>query len=419
MTRNIIKRANNMKKVFLWACLLLFLMTVACSKSIDANEDDGGGIKIEAPHFTAQRSYTNNVVLNWKELSGAIKYEIRYANKADMIGASVVTTNETSTKIKDLAKGNSYFFQVRANLKSEWSEWSEVKKINTASFGASITTYNVLSKGSDPNVEPEFAWDNRKEALKEMILQESNNADIIAFQESSLVVDEIKQMIDGVYDSHTSKRELISGRLISWKPEKFELVDYDDDIDIFGSEVTGGEGARHVGHVRLREIETGKELLVYSLHVPASTNKPKQEGQRIRNIGARNVAKYAKQKSEELGIPAIVMGDFNNYINTVVEGIISAPKTMIENGFEDTYEIALERTNKDIGTVVNRVTSSIKPGKNGSGRIDYIFTYPMEEVSVTNYSILINFEEGSSTRLKKPVPSDHHPVKSILNFTYY
>lgn len=159
-------------------------MTVACSGSDGVIEDDGGSNKIEAPNFTAQRSYTNSVVLNWEDLSGATKYEIRYGNKEDMSGAGMMPTNETSAKIANLEKGNSYFFQVRTFSKSDWSEWSKVKKVNTASFDASVTTYNALSKGSDPNVEPEFAWDNRKEALKEKILQESNNADIIAFQES-------------------------------------------------------------------------------------------------------------------------------------------------------------------------------------------------------------------------------------------
>lgn len=408
-----------MKKISVGVCLLLFVMTIACSGSDDASDDQGETPMTGAPNFTTQSSYTNSIILNWEELSGATKYEIRYGNKEDLIDPSMAPTNETSLEIKNLEKGNSYFFQVRAGLKSGWSEWSKVKKINTASFKASITTYNVLSIGSDPKVGPDWAWAVRTEALKQIILQDNNNPDIISFQESNKGGEEIKQMIIEKYDTHISKREAVSASLIAWKSDKFELVDFNDDIDIFGSEVTGGDGARYVGHVRLREKETGKELLVYSVHVPASTNKPKKEGQRIRQIGAQNLATYAKQKSQELGIPAAVMGDFNNYFDTVVEGIQSAPKTMSENGFEDTFQGALNRTNEDVGTAVNRNTFSIKPGKDGSKRLDYIFTYPKEQVSVGDYSIIVNFEEGSSTRLQRPVPSDHHPVKSVLYFTYY
>lgn len=407
-----------MKRLNILVSLLLLVVAIACKSK---NEDEKKSNETEGPNFTAQSSYINSVILNWEELSAETnEYEVRYADKKDMASASTVKANQPNVEIKDLEKGNNYFFQVRAKLKTGWTEWSDVKKINTASFKVSITTYNVLSKGSDPKVGPDWEWNVRTGALKKMIFQENNNADIIAFQESSLVGEELQQMIDGKYDSHLSKREKVSGRLIGWKPDKFELADYNDDVEIFSpEEVSEQPGARYVGNVILREIKTGKKLSVYSVHVPAGTNLPKKEGQRIRQLGAHNLAIYAKEKAEETGIPAIVLGDFNNYFNTVVDGILSAPKTMSENGFTDSFQGALKRTNEDYSTTVNRSTFSIKPGKNGTKRLDYIFTYPKEQVSVGDYSILINFEKGSSTRLQKPVPSDHHPVKSVLYFTYY
>ncbi|WP_161554466.1 endonuclease/exonuclease/phosphatase family protein [Sinomicrobium soli] len=403
-----------MKKIYLLICSLLFVMILACSSK---SEDEEGTAKMAAPDFTAQNSYMDRLVLNWETLSGATEYEVRYSDAENMTDAELIKTGKTFVDIENLEKGSSYFFQVRAQLKSGWTDWSAINQINTASFEASITTYNVLGVEADPNVEPEYAWHLRKEALKAMILQANNNPDIIAFQETTTVAPEIKEMIGENYDSHISERE-VSARLISWKPGKFELVSYNDDIDIFGSEVTGRNTARYIAHVRLREIETGKEILVYNVHVPASTNLPKKDGQRIRQIGARNLAEYVKQEVKESGLPAVVLGDLNNYFDTVVEGIKSAPKVLSENGFADTFQEAPTRTNEDYSTTVNRATSSVKPGENGSRRLDYIFVYPGEQVSIGDYSIIINFSEGSSTRLQEPVPSDHHPVKSVLYFSY-
>lgn len=406
------KSIKNSNLIFL---TLLFAFTLGCSSNSD---EDQQVPKINSPEFNTANSYMDSIELNWESLAAAIEYEIRYADQENMVDAQSIKTEETSIDIKNLEKGSSYFFQVRASLNSGWSDWSDTSQVNTASFEVSITTYNVLGIEADPKVEPEFAWDNRKEALKAMILQQNNNPDIIAFQETTLLAPQIKEMLKEHYDSYISEKE-VSARLISWKPDKFELVSYNNNIDIFGSKVEGRNTARYVGNVRLREIESGKELLVYNVHVPASSNLPREEGQKIRQIGARNLAEYVKKEVKETGLPAIVLGDLNNYFDTVIEGIKSAPKVLSENGFIDTFQQASTRTNEDYSTTVNRATSSVKPGEDGSKRLDYIFAYPLEQVSITDYSILINFSEGSSTRLQTPVPSDHHPVKSTLYFSYY
>lgn len=402
------------KHPFIWLCFFAFFM--ACKGN--GTPENENQIISKAPHFTKKSSYTNSVILNWEEFSQADRYEIRVSESNDMSQSRIFSADKLSIEVEDLERERSYFFQVRAKLKSGWSEWSHVKNINTASFDASVTTYNVLSVEADPMVEPEFAWQLRKDALMAMILQANNDADIIGFQETTIVAEEIKEMIGETYDSHISGRE-VSARLISWKPEKFELVEYDDDIDIFGEEVTGRYSARFIGHVKLREIKTGKELLLYNIHVPASTNLPRKDGQEIREVGARNLAKYAKQKTLETGLPAIVLGDFNNYFATVIEGIQSAPMTLSKAGFVDTFQSAKTRRNEDYSTTVNRANSSVKLGENGTKRLDYIFTYPKDRVFVSDFEILINFKNGSNTELQKPVPSDHHPVRSHLYFTYY
>src|SRR5699024_8010719 len=138
------------------------------------------------------------------------------------------------------------------------------------------------------------------------------------------------------------------------------------------------------------------------------SNLPREEAQRSRSVGAQNLVAHAKQKRQETGLPVIIMGDFNSYPETVIEGYSSPCIIMKEEGLEDTFDKALERTNIDYATTVNRVTSSVKQGQNGSSRIDYIFNYISTQIAFTTFDILINFEMGSSSRLQKPVPSDHH-----------
>ena len=283
------------------------------------------------------------------------------------------------------------------------------------SFEVSITTYNVL--GKEAKVEPEYAWTERKEAFKQMVLQENNDPDIICFQETSTQAEEIVDMFRGHYGCHVSARS-ISAKLICWKPEKFELVSYDDDIDVFGTDVSAHNTARYPGHVRLREIKTGKEMLVFNAHLPAGSKLQKGEAQRIRSIGAINLAKYARQKSQETGLPVIVMGDFNNYPTTVIDSYPSPCIIMKQEGLEDVFDKALERTNIAYATTVNRTTSSVKPEQHGKRRIDYIFIHSSNQVAVKRYDVLINFAAESSSLLRKPVPSDHHPVKTVLQINY-
>lgn len=395
--------------------LLSFIVTIACTKTTGTTpEEPAEAYDLEISEVT---SYSTRVLVQWEALSGASKYEIQYAQTKDMHGATVLENNSARIDIKNLEKSKTYYIQIRASITDGWTEWSKVEAVNTACFAIPVTTYNVLGIEADEAIEPEFAWHLRKDAFKEMVLKENNNADIVGFQETKILADELSEMLQGHYECHISKRE-VSARVIAWKPGKFELVSYDDDIDIFGSEVTGQNTARYPTHVRLKEIETGKEVLVYSVHVPAGSNLPREEAQRIRSVGAQNLATHAKTKHQETGLPVIIMGDFNSYPQTVIEGHSSPCIIMKEQGLEDTFDDAAERTNIDYSTTVNRATSSVKPGQNGSARIDYIFTYPANQVAVTTYDILINFETGSSSRLQKPVPSDHHPVRAVLHFTY-
>jgi len=400
-----------MKKMNVVYLFLLLLM--ACSKNDGPNNiDEPIG---EGPIITEVNSYLNRVELGWEPKGGKAEYEIRYAMNRNMENAVVLEKIKgTSMSVKDLDTDQAYFWQIRAEIDGAWTGWSVAKRINTASFETSVASYNILGAEHDPDIEPEYAWHIRKEAVRNIILQSNNDPDILGVQEARVQIDEVIGLLDDHYNYHVSGRS-ISPQAIFWKPEKFELVSFNDDIDIFGSATTGRDNQRYVTHVRLRERSSGKELLIYNLHIPTGSHVNLQQ---LRGIAANNISLHAKQQASQHNIPAIVLGDFNNYPETVIGGFPSASQVMRNNNFYDTFDVALERINANYSTSVNRTTSIARIGENGSMRIDYLFTYPADQVAVTQYATIINFEGSSSTQLARPVPSDHHPVRAVLHLSY-
>lgn len=392
--------------------LLIFLM-VSCSKMGQA-DDIVEELKGNGPVVRGTERYLDRIVLTWETVGGSSRYEVRYAQDSDMSDATVLPNGAVSLAVDGLDADQTYYWQVRAEVRGTWTNWSAVTRASTASFEASVAAYNILGAQHDPNIEPEFAWHLRKEAFRDIVLQADNNPDILSLQEANAQIDDVIGLLGEHYDYHVSPRT-ISPKAVLWKPDRFELVSFDDDIDIFGSSVSGYASQRYATQVRLRERNTGKELLVYNLHIPEGGNRERQE---IRGIATRNVAAHAKSQVSQSKLPVIVLGDLNNYPETVIDGLPSAPMVLKNNGFQDTFDIALEQINGNYGTSVNRATSTARIGENGSMRIDYVFAYPLDQVAVTQYATIINFAGSSSTQLERPVPSDHHPVRAVLHLAY-
>lgn len=402
-----------MKRIKLANVLLLFsFLIISCSKagSADIIEEPTG----DGPVIAEVKSYLHRIVLMWEASNGNSQYEVRYASNSDMVDAMILPTQATLLDVDDLEAGQSYYWQLRAEMNGTWTDWSSVKRVSTASFETSVATYNILGAEHDANIEPEFSWYLRKTALRDIILQPNNSPDILGVQEARVQIEELVDLLGGEYDGHVSARSL-SPQAIFWKPEKFELVKFNDDIDIFGPTISGYNNQRYITQIQLRERNTGKELLVYNLHIPEGKTGSRQE---IRGIAARNIAAHAKAQVTKYKIPIVVLGDFNNNPEAVIEDLPSAPMVLKQEGFKDAFDTADERVNANYMTTVNRATSAAQIGENGQRRIDYIFTYPADQIAVTDHATIINFDGTSSTQLERPVPSDHHPVRAVLHLSY-
>lgn len=402
-----IKKKNRSKLLLLlWIGLNLIYIPDAIANKIDP-------IKISLI------GYTHAMHIELENVRYANKYEIRYSADSLMQNAVHQKVVTTEIEITDLKANTRYYVQARVQLKGEWSAWSGIAHCQTALFTTTVGTYNILSAQYD-HVFPNNPWEERKESMKATILQDNNFPDILGIQEG-MVKDQVlalTELLKNHYSGHISHRD-ISPRAIFWKPTKYDLLEFNDDIEVLDKDIKGYSTTRYVTYVRLKEKTTKKELLVINLHAPSSYSGNKEM---IRNKLALNIAEKAKELSKKANsAPVFILGDFNALAHTSDSKNETAPMIMVKNGFVDTYDVSSQKTNAYYGTHDRITTGKATSGRNDtncSKRIDYIFGYPKNRMTVSDYRIIIDFEDGSHTLLKRPIPSDHRPVTSKIHLYY-
>lgn len=361
-------------------------------------------------------AYTNSISVTWNSLEGAKKYEVRYATDENYTDVNSQESTDDHVDITGLSANTTYYAALRAYNGSVWTNWTTTVQIRTAMFSTTITTYNLLGiKHVDKS-----PWPTRKASVGKIILQENNFPDILAVQECT---DETQEadMINLLKNKYSYKVSnlAISPKIIFWKPGKYDLIE-SETIDLLPEKYPNMyKEQRYAHYVRLKEKTTKKEILVYDVHLRSGSDI---ETQALRKEKAESLCKIASEKSSELGnIPVIVLGDMNNYPETVVGGIPPSPKVFESKGFTDTFSCTDNKTNENYSTYntqANIDNCTVTNGQNGSRRLDYIFIYPKSKVSVSDYAIILNFVSGSSSIVECPIPSDHNPVRSTLHLFY-
>lgn len=402
-----IKKRNSCKiLLLLWIGLNLIYIPDAISK----------GVK---PIKISLTGYTHTLYVELENVRSASKYEIRYSTDSLMHNAVQKKVLTTEVEIPGLKVNTCYYVQGRVLLNGKWSGWSETRHGKTALFQTTIGTYNILSSQYD-HVFPNNRWEERKQSMKTTILRDDNFPDIFGVQEG-MVKDQVlalAELLEDHYINHISHRD-ISPRAIFWKPTKYELMEFDDDIEVLDKDVKGYSTTRYVSYVRLKEKATKKELIIINLHAPSNYGGNKQA---IRNQLAGKVAAKAKELSKKAdNVPVFVLGDFNALPKASDGVTITAPMVMLKNDFVDTYERSFQKMNAYYGTHDRITTGRATSGRNDANynkRIDYIFAYSENQVTVSDYRIIVDFEEGSSSVLKQPIPSDHRPVTSTVHLHY-
>lgn len=280
-----------------------------------------------------------------------------------------------------------------------------------------LATYNIFSKEFEDRF-PDNLWKDRREAMGKIIRQRDNNPDILAIQEGQVAeqVTDLITTLGGRWRHHMSEMTL-SPRAIFWRAGMFKALDQGE-VEILGPEVVGHDIQRFGTFVRLRHLVAGGELLVLNVHLPVGGTA---ELQTIRHDAVQRIADQAEQWSEQYdGIPVIVMGDFNNYWATVIDGVPSAPWTMVDLGFQETYRSAAPETrvNPDYKSKIDIVKARAASGPDGLQRLDYIFVRSAHQVTTLDWRMIMNLRDDSEFDLETPVPSDHHPTASRVQLTW-
>lgn len=201
---------------------------------------------------------------------------------------------------------------------------------------------------------------------------------------------------------------------IFYRPDQFELLDHGD---FWLSETPDKPGLgwdavcyRICTWGKFRHKESGKEFLMYNLHMDHIGKKARVES-----------AKLVMQKAKEAGadIPMFLTGDFN------VDQTSDCYKFIAESGvLKDSHETA------DLVYETNGTWNDFNPNGFCNSRIDHIFTSPC--VKVSRYGILTDSyrvaPEGVGTadnkggydcevlEYKSHLPSDHFPILTTVTF---
>lgn len=391
------------------AALAISILACSCG---DGNGTDGGD---SARPTVSCSSAGDGVKVEWTTVKGALSYEVQYADNSGMSGATSLEASGTSLVIDEDASSTVFYIRVRARLGSGWGEWSDTVSYSASRAKIVVETYNILSE----TVVDKAPWPNRKEAWKENVLKESNFPDILGLQEgrSDKQRNEIIEMLREYYNYYVCPNTDISPTLILWKKDRFMLVSTEVVDMLPGSVAAYNKTSRYALHVRLKERSTGQELLVYNIHTPAATSLSTDAKVKLHNEMISTLAPYAKAKSEETGIPVIVMGDMNCYPTTVANGIPGSIPTFKNHGFRDTYDMTTNRTNHNYGTYnsqANVDNCTANYAANGANRLDYIMLWPESSFKVNSYEIIINFTDQTTHKVQCPLPSDHNPVRVEL-----
>ena len=385
---------------------IVFLAAAACSDDEESAADAMG--------LTTMAAYTDGLELSWEAVPGAVGYEVEYASAS---GAETLRAGDPKIALMDLMPGTEYSVRVRSIGENSSGAWIGPVKARTAAFSVSLTSYNVLA------TEAKSPWEGRVQAVHDLIRKADHDPDVLCLQECGTdpVLSDMQRLLADEYDVHVVAVSTADPALIFWKRDKFEKTGAGYTNMLLGDpNYTSADfpTSRYAHFVKLREKNSGKEFLVYNIHI--KTNGTSTSYQKLRYDCISALCPAARQRaSEEGGIPVFILGDFNNYWNTVDNGVISAPAACASFGFVDSPTIARECVNLNYKTSSVDLNGFAEPRDNGNYRIDYVFGYSFTPFGVSKYQTVIDFVDKATHSIATPVPSDHHPVNAIFHLSYH
>ena len=271
------------------------------------------------------------------------------------------------------------------------SFFGEEKVSGTNSNDLRLMSFNIRNSYAK---DGDNYWDLRKEQVYEVI--RSYSPDILGLQEANhLQLTQLRKQMQEYEDVGIGSKGGTKGQYSSiffYLKKKFKLVDSGNfwlsETPEKPSKSWNSAHVRICTWVRLIELESSEEVLVYNTHMDDGSKKAREKG-------AELIRQHLKNQMIENRY--IIMGDFNAAEDS------DAVKKLKGNGdfiAVDSFRV-FNSDAEDVGTY-NGFT-----GKTNGKKIDYILV--PENSLVQEASILMSNKNGK-------YPSDHYPVTARVHF---
>jgi endonuclease/exonuclease/phosphatase family metal-dependent hydrolase len=379
------------------------------------------GLRPTAPtalHITAG---TTGTYLTWSS-GAATGFTIARATNPQMTANRFVRSIDTRTRQYTpvgLAKGSTYYFQVRAVNNATPSGYSGRVSgiVRTSQQAIKVMTYNILTLSTDGTREVGGTispWSKRGPAEAALIKQVS--PDLIAIEEGghwvggtpgTRQVDSLRSSLAHIGLNYARARTetpypergaYAYGNYILYNPAKYQPVGS-------GWHWLIGDG-HSAAYQELRNVATGARVLFVATHLssPAGRN-----GDVLRENETKSLLAQAGTKAAALGVRVVYGGDFNSNSLSKAHPLDGPGVVMRSAHIADTRFVAQTHVNERYDSMNSYRRTPLTYGVD----IDYVYASP--GVAVSSWGTALRLSRGSFVGT---IPSDHNPVYATVRIPY-
>lgn len=261
---------------------------------------------------SASNVATTTADISWNAASGAVGYEYAVTTSSTP-PSSGTSTASTSTSVSSLTPATLYYAHVRTDCgSSSYSSWASSSFTTTDSTdttGFVVVTYNLLNY-------PGSTGSSREPSFRTVI--NDIDPDIVVAQEvlqsagASSFLSNVLNYSTSTYSLGTFVDSYDTDNAIYYKSAQFQFI----------SNTPITTALRDISEFKLKHIASGDTLIIYSVHLKASTGST-NEALRAAEVDSLRKVTDAMQAGKYF----LVCGDFNIYGSTE-----SAYQKLITNG---------------------------------------------------------------------------------------
>jgi endonuclease/exonuclease/phosphatase family metal-dependent hydrolase len=285
------------------------------------------------------------------------------------------------------------------------------------------------------------SWKKRREAIGRTINE--SNSDVIGLQEATAIRvageggarmrhwQDVKKMAsEGGYvatkvEEDTCTSSCVNTAKILFKADKVRQVELPNGMASAGSgklsDIVGGlryAKNREFSWAYLEGLNGTGTFLAMSLHLNNQTNA---RGKKDRDLVGKELTKWAEELNEArglTGVPMVLMGDLNSYLNREPKGMIYE---LLEDGWQDSFNSPVNEFKFFEDAYTTSYTGNSQSGwpkrpitSSNPVRIDYVM-YKGELLQADAYQVALRLNEDG-TFDNKYRGSDHMMVQAIIRF---